>query len=292
MLARSAANIEISSNSIICCMTARHPAVAGQFYPGNEMQVRAEIEAAFLSPLGPGEVPEVVGDGRRSIVGAMVPHAGWMYSGPVAAHVYAALARDGLPETFIIIGPNHHGAGAPVATTTQDFITPLGLATIDQEIVRRLGRYVVDDPSAHLFEHSIEVQVPFLQYLDEDVSIVPISMGAQDPHTAAETAAEIRNAVADRDVVILASTDMSHYVPPEVARKKDQAVIDKVLALDATGVYDEVVSRNVTMCGYGPVMTMLMACDGTKAELLQYANSGDVMPMQEVVGYAGIVVRR
>lgn len=273
-------------------MTVRHPAVAGQFYPNSEMQVRAEVEAAFRSPLGPGEIPQVAREGERSIVGAMVPHAGWMYSGAVAAHVYAALARDGLPETFIIMGPNHHGAGAPVATTTMDFTTPLGVVAIDQEIAGRLGRIVVDDPTPHRFEHSIEVQLPFLQYLSEEVNIVPISMAAQDPQTAAEVAAEIRNAVGDKDVVILASSDMSHYVPAEVARKNDMAVIDKVLALDALGIYDEVSRLNVSMCGYGPVMTMIMACGGSSAELLKYASSGDVAPMREVVGYAGVVVRR
>jgi hypothetical protein len=273
-------------------MTVRHPVVAGQFYPNSEMQTRAEIEGAFLSPLGPGEVPEVVKKGERSIVGAVVPHAGWMYSGPVAAHVYAALARDGFPETFIIIGPNHQGAGAPVATTTQDFATPLGSATVDQDIVRRLGRLVVDDPMAHRFEHSIEVQIPFLQYLGGDIRFVPISMSAQDPQTAAETASEISDAIDGKDVVILASSDMSHYVPREVAKEKDAAVIDRVLAMDAAGVYDEVARRSVSMCGYGPVMTMMMACGGTRAELLKYASSGDVSPMREVVGYAGIVVRR
>lgn len=273
-------------------MTVRRPAVAGQFYPNSEMQVRAEVESAFRSPLGPGDVPEVARNGKRSIVGAVVPHAGWMYSGPVAAHVYAALARDGFPETFIIIGPNHHGAGAPVATTTQDFMTPLGTAAVDQDIVRKLGRLIVDDPAVHRFEHSIEVQIPFLQYLGGDIKFVPISMSAQDPQTAAEVAGEISHAIAGKDVVILASSDMSHYVPRNVAKEKDLAVIDRVLAMDAVGAYDEVVRRNVSMCGYGPVMTMMMACGGTSAELLKYASSGDVAPMEEVVGYAGIVVRR
>ena len=273
-------------------MTARHPAVAGQFYPGNEMQVRAEIEAAFLSPLGPGEVPEVVGDGRRSIVGAMVPHAGWMYSGPVAAHVYAALARDGLPETFIIIGPNHHGAGAPVATTTQDFITPLGTATIDRDIVGKLGGLIEDDPMPHRHEHSIEVQLPFLQYLAGDIKFVPIVMAAQDHETALEVAEELRKAIKGKDVVIIASSDFSHYVPAKAAYERDRLVIDQVLAMNPLGVYDTVMRKRVSMCGYGPVMTMMLASEGTNAELLKYATSGDVLPMQDVVGYAGIVMRR
>lgn len=273
-------------------MTARHPAVAGQFYPGTERQARTEIERAFRSPLGPGEVPEVATDGERSIVGAVVPHAGWVYSGPVAAHVYAALARDGLPETFVIIGPSHHGIGAPVAMTTEDFVTPLGTATVDRDIADKLGRLVVDDPAPHRHEHSIEVQVPFLQYLAGEASIVPITMAAQDHETAAEVAEELRKAIGSKDVVILASSDFSHYIPPEAARQQDHAVIEQVLAMNAPAVYDTVVRRDVSMCGYGPVMAMMLACGGERAELLKYANSGDVSPMREVVGYAGIVVRR
>ncbi|NLI74495.1 MAG: AmmeMemoRadiSam system protein B [Euryarchaeota archaeon] len=273
-------------------MNVRHPAVAGQFYPSDETKARMELEASFYSPLGPGDIPEVNKDGERTIVGAVVPHAGWMYSGPVAAHAYAAIARDGFPETFIIIGPNHQGVGAPVATTTHDFNTPFGVATIDHDIVQRLGNRVKDDPMPHRFEHSIEVQLPFLQYLTDDVKFVPISMTSQDLQTAAETAAEIRDAIADKDVVILASTDMSHYVTSEVARKKDHMVIDKILSMDAPGVYDEVSRHNISMCGYGPVMTMLMACGGSHAELLKYANSGDISPMREVVGYASILVKK
>jgi len=273
-------------------MSLRRPAVAGQFYPGNELQARAELEKAFLSPLGPGELPNVASKGERSIVGAVVPHAGWMYSGAVAAHVYSALARDGLPEAFIVLGPNHHGAGAPVAMSTQDFTTPLGTATIDEDLAAKLGKLVADDASSHRSEHSIEVQLPFLQYLGGDIKFVPISMTAQNPQAAAELARDMKGAIAGRDVVVLASTDMSHYVPPEVARKQDAEVIEQILAMNALGVYEAVVRRNVTMCGYGPVMAMMLACGGGKAELLKYATSGDVSPMNEVVGYAGIVVRK
>jgi len=273
-------------------MTARHPAVAGQFYPGSEKQARAEIENAFRSPLGPGEIPEVASDGERSIVGAVVPHAGWMFSGPVAAHVYAALARDGFPETFIIIGPSHHGIGTPVAMTTEDFDTPLGTATVDREIAGRLGWLVADDPVPHRYEHSIEVQLPFLQYLAGDVQFVPIAMAAQDYETAAEVANELRAAIGAKDVVIIASSDFSHYIPAEAARQQDRAVIDQILAMNAPAIYDTVVRRDVSMCGYGPVMAMMLACGGKRAELLKYATSGDVSPMREVVGYAGMVVRR
>lgn len=270
----------------------RSPAVAGQFYPYGPDQVREEIERLFLSGLGPGEVPELNEGGARTIAGAVVPHAGYTYSGPVAAHVYAALAKDGFPETFVVIGPNHSGFGSPVAMTTENFRTPLGTVNIDTEITERLGRLVVDDPTPHRYEHSIEVQLPFIQYFKEDVKFVPISMAAQDYETAAEVANELKNACQGRDVVILASTDFSHYVPASVAQKQDHAVIDRILSMDAPGVYDTVVRKDVSMCGYGPVMTMMLASGGSRAELLKYATSGDVVPMSDVVGYAAITVRK
>ncbi|WP_019178154.1 MEMO1 family protein [Methanomassiliicoccus luminyensis] len=269
----------------------RRPAVAGKFYAGGERAVRAEIEKAFLSPLGPGEIPELNKNGPRSIVGAVAPHAGYVYSGPVAAHTYGALARDGFPETFVIMGPNHHAMGAPVAMSTEDFSTPLGVVKIDEDIAGRMGRLVVDDPSAHRYEHSIEVQLPFIQYFSDKAKIVPISMAAQDYETAVEVAEELRRACQGKDVVFIASTDFSHYVPAQEAERQDHAVIDKILAADPEGVYDTVVRRDVSMCGYGPVMTMMLASGGKKAELLKYGSSGDVTPMDEVVGYVSMVVR-
>lgn len=271
-------------------MVTRQPAVAGKFYPRTEGQIRNEIDHLYDAYLG--KRPVLNANGPRNIVGLVVPHAGYVYSGPVAAYAYAALAEDGFPETFIVIGPNHTGMGLPVAMTTEDFDTPLGRVRIDKEIVGRMGRMVADDPMAHRFEHSIEVQLPFIQYLREDVTFVPIAMAAQDYETAVEVADEVRNACQGRDVVIIASTDFSHYVPPQVAARQDRAVIDRILALDAEGIYDTVVRKNVSMCGYGPVMAMLLASGGKQAELLKYGNSGDVSPMEDVVGYAAIKVVR
>jgi MEMO1 family protein len=230
--------------------------------------------------------------GPRKIVGAVVPHAGLVYSGPVAAHVYDALANDGFPETFVILGPNHNGIGAGVATTEEDFETPLGVVSIDHDIVSRLKGVVENDPVSHRFEHSIEVQLPFLQYIDRNIKIVPISMGFQDYETAVDTAKMLKKAISGRDVCIIASSDLSHYIPPEKARQLDAKVIEMILALDPKGMYDIVTSNDITMCGYGPVMTMLMSCGGKEAKLLKYANSGDVRPMDTVVGYAGMVVTK
>jgi MEMO1 family protein len=268
----------------------RSPAVAGKFYPRKGSQVTEEINDLYDRHLG--RRPALTKEGPRSIVGLVVPHAGYMYSGPVAIHAYDALARDGFPEAFIVIGPNHSGMGSPVAMTTEDFETPLGAVRIDEDIVSRLGRIIANDPIPHRHEHSIEVQLPFIQLIDDQVTFVPIAMAAQDPETAAEVAEEIKKACQGRDVVIIASTDFSHYVPVEVARRRDQAVIDRILDLDAPGVYETVVRKGVSMCGYGPVMAMLLASGGSGARLLKYGTSGDVAPMADVVGYAAIAVTR
>jgi MEMO1 family protein len=269
----------------------RYPAVAGQFYAGKEASLRREVEACFNSPIGPGHLPKLEA-GPRNIVGVVVPHAGLVYSGPVAAHVYAALATDGFPETFVIIGPNHNGIGAGVATTDEDFETPFGVVSIDQDIVSKLKGVVENDPVSHRFEHSIEIQLPFIQYIKRDIKIVPISMGYQDYETAVDTAKAIKKAIIGHDVCIIASSDFSHYIPPEKARQLDTMVIEKILAMDAKAMFDTVTSNDVTMCGYGPVMTMLLSCGGKHVKLLKYANSGDVHPMDTVVGYAGLIVSK
>ncbi len=199
---------------------------------------------------------------------------------------------DGFPETFVIIGPNHYGTGSPVATTTDDFRTPLGTIKTDEDIVGRLGKLIVDDPSSHRMEHSIEVQIPFIQYFSKDAKIVPIAMAAQDYETAMEVADELKHACKGKDVVFIASTDLSHYIPAEEAERKDRMVVEKILALDIPGIYDVVVRQDISMCGYGPTMAMLKASGGNKAELLKHATSGDSMPMSEVVGYAAIKVTR
>jgi MEMO1 family protein len=268
----------------------RAPAVAGKFYPRSEKQVRQEIERLFDSYAG--GAPSLNGSGPREIVGMVVPHAGYTYSGPVAAHAYAALARDGFPETFVVLGPNHSAFGSPVAMTSEDFETPLGRVEIDQDIVGRLGRLIADDPLAHRYEHSIEVQLPFIQFFNSKAKFVPVAMAAQDYETAKEVAEELVRACEGTDVVFIASTDFSHYVPAAEAKKQDHAVIEKILAMDAEGVYDTVIRKDVSMCGYGPVMTTMLACGGQHARLLNYATSGDVVPMTEVVGYAAIAITR
>jgi AmmeMemoRadiSam system protein B len=268
----------------------RRPAVAGQFYADEREALLSEVEGCYASPLGPGRLPTELGEKRR-LSGLVVPHAGYTYSGPVAAHAYLALAEDGLPETFVILGPNHTGYGEPLAVGTEDFETPLGVARVDMELAQDLiGGKLQEDMEAHQFEHSIEVQLPFLLHLRQEVKFVPICMGAQDYQVAKEVGSILAEVLRGRDVVVIASTDFSHYVPKEVASYKDGLAIDQIVQGDAQGLYDTIRKHNVSMCGYGPVMATLVALGRPKGRLLRYGTSGDVHPMRDVVGYASVAL--
>lgn len=268
----------------------RYPAASGRFYLSDKKNLKKQIEECFLHKLGPGKLP-VYKKGERKIKGAVVPHAGYIYSGPVASHVYSALANDGFPETFIIIGPNHTGYGSGVALTTESFNTPFGDVPVDKELATNLLNTIIDnDINAHRYEHSIEVQLPFLQYIKKDFSFVPLCMGMQDYKTAKEVGDIIKNAIKGRDVVVIASSDFTHYEPKASAERKDKMAIDAILELDSKKLFETVKQNHITMCGYGPVIAMLEAVNGKKAILLKYATSGEVTPMNDVVGYAGITV--
>ncbi len=270
----------------------RAPAVAGMFYEGDGARLRAQIEGCFLGALGPGKLPKVQ-KGKRSILGGMAPHAGYMYSGMVAAHLYGRIAEDGLPDAFIIIGPNHSGRGSGLAVSLQDFETPLGVAKVDKDLAKALRKDLVDlDDEAHRHEHSIEVQLPFLQYLSPEIKFVPVCMMFQDFDAAVSLGKVIASAIRGKDVVVIASTDMSHYVPKDLAKKKDSMALDAVRAMDARGLYDVVRDQDISMCGYGPVIATMTACAGGRATVLKYSSSGDVHPMREVVGYASAVIEK
>lgn len=281
-------------------MRVRSPVVAGMFYEFNPEALRRRIEWCFKHKIGPGEIPRPVVDGPRSIVGLVCPHAGYMYSGPVAAWSYYALARDGKPDCFIILGPNHTGAGAAISIMTEGkWRTPLGDVVIDSslaELILKYGEIIEEDEYAHLSEHSIEVQLPFLQYLYGDFSFVPICMMLQNYDAAVKIGRAIARAVAGRDVVVIASTDFSHYEPHEIAFKNDSAVIDEILKLDAKGMMDVVFRRRVSMCGPGPTAVALIACKllgAKRVEKLKYSTSGDVSGnYHAVVGYASIAIYR
>ncbi len=264
----------------------RTPAVAGMFYPGDGEELRRLIRQ--LTP----ELPA----SKLDAMGIVVPHAGYVYSGGVAAKVYASV--EGAP-TFVVLGPRHGWEGSAVAVSTQPWKTPLGVVDIDHELIDMLPPGIIDkDEVAHRREHSIEVQLPFLQYFFDDFRIVPIAIGLQDYETVREVADELTAAIEKypRKVVIVASSDFTHYEPAEVAQRKDHALVGKIEKLDVPGFYDELANLGSTCCGYGPIAAMLLSCKrrgATKAGLLAYATSGDVTGDRgEVVGYAGLAVAK
>jgi hypothetical protein len=273
----------------------RQPAVAGQFYAGTAPELRAQIDAAFEHPVGPGELP-AVDSGRTAIRGLVSPHAGYPYSGPVAAHGFARLAAAGRPEAVVLIGPNHSGYGSPIAISGADrWETPLGTVPVATELRSRLGSAsgLAVDESTHAGEHSLEVQVPFLQYLyEEPVPILPIVLSRQ----SAETVDQLQSALVEGlsgDVVVLASTDLTHYEPAAVAESLDRPILDAIEALDAEAVVESARDGH-TMCGWGPTAATLavsQARGAASGEILSYATSGDTAgSVDSVVGYVSAVL--
>lgn len=277
-------------------MKTRKPAVAGMFYAGTARELKEQIERCYKHGLGPGVIAKVNNKGPRDIVAMVVPHAGYSYSGPVAAHAYKELADDGMPDTAVIIGPNHTGYGCPVSVWTGgNWSTPFGEVEINRGLAHGLLREGIEaDETAHIHEHSIEVQLPWLQHLYGKVKILPITMMSQDIETARMLSKAISEA--GGDLVIIASSDLTHYEPHSVAREKDTSVIEAVLSLDEEKLYERCHSLDCTMCGYGPVAVAIItakAMNGQKARLLGYATSGDTSgDFSRVVGYSSIVMGR
>lgn len=270
----------------------RAAAVAGRFYPEDPDELRATIDWCFSHPLGPGK-PTRTGD-TRSIRAVMAPHAGYVCSGMTAAHAYRSIQEDGLPELYVVIGPDHYGtAMGRNVLCSDDFSTPLGVCRTDREVCSRLARYYVDDPGAHRFEHAVEVQIPFIQTIDPDPTIVAITMGDQSPASAARLASTIVEACSGRDTLVVASTDMSHYVPKDTAARLDGMVLDAVSRMDVEGMYRAVYENRISMCGYGPTAVAMHFSAGCGATGVRHTDSYDSLGMDagSVVGYGTAVFR-
>jgi hypothetical protein len=273
----------------------RAPAVAGQFYPRQPEELKHQLDR-MLAGVKEGAGVGVEAEAKAmelAVYGAVVPHAGYVYSGAVAAEVYARLQPK---ETFVILGPNHHGVGAPVAISRDAWKTPLGTVPPDLELAEALAGTIIDcDELAHRHEHSIEVQLPFLQSRFSNFKVLPIAMGLQDEETAVEVGEALSKAVRDlkRDVTVIASSDFTHYEPQEVARKVDANLIEATLNMDVPELYSRVYRYNATACGYGPIavaITASRAMGATTGKLLRYATSGDVIgDFSQVVGYGAII---
>ena len=259
----------------------RRAIVAGQFYPSNAESLKAMIET-YVNPIK-----------DDSVIACISPHAGYVYSGKTAGKVHSLLPDI---ETYVVVGPNHTGYGSPVAVSTDSWQTPLGVVEIDMDFVKALPKRIIDmDEIAHRYEHSLEVQIPFLQFLHNNFKIVPICLGMQDEETAMEVAEEIIEAEerTGKRVAIVASSDMHHYLPDEECRKLDAEVIDTILSMDVSRFYKKIYEMQASVCGYGAIAVAMSYANrhNARAELIDYSTSGDVADKSMVVGYAGIAFR-
>lgn len=264
----------------------RQPAVAGYFYPGKRPDLIRELTQL---------VPERE---KKNATAILVPHAGYMYSGHVAGEVYASVE---LPERFVILCPNHTGAGSDFDVHPEgQWLTPLGSAEVDEELCEALLRsfpLARRDGSAHRKEHSLEVQIPFLQFLKGEIRFLPLCIRqyhyehlVQLAHALAQV---IRNS--REKVLIIASSDMTHYESQESARRKDRLAIEQMEKLDAQALYDTVNEYDISMCGYLPATVAMLAAremGASEGNLIKYATSGDIThDYSSVVGYAGVAFR-
>ena len=264
----------------------RKPAVAGQFYTADPRILKQEI-----SRLIQDREPKI----RAKAV--VSPHAGYMYSGGVAGAVYGGIVP---PEVSVIIGPNHTGLGQRAAILSSGvFETPLGEIPVEADLAEDLLQrvpFLKEDALAHIYEHSLEVQLPFLQYLNPKLSLVPLclsSLSLEEIQALGRALAETVS-LSPKRVTIVASTDFSHYVPDEVARKKDRLAIERILELDAEGLVEVVSREDISMCGVIPTAVAITAArslGAVQTELVKYATSGEVSgDYHQVVGYAGILI--
>jgi AmmeMemoRadiSam system protein B len=288
----------------------RKSSVAGQFYDANKDNLIQTIEECFLDNRGPKSLPKIT-KGDKKIKGLVVPHAGYIYSGAISAYSYHILSKNNFADTFIILGPNHTGVGSGVSVMTEgSWLTPLGKVPINESLSKHLWKGIIDkDENAHMYEHSIEVQLPFLQYIagDKKFDFVPICIAMQDFETSNEIGKITADAITKNksDIVIIASTDFSHAgfnymsMPPEGIRvdeyteKQDKLAIDQILKMNPEGLIDTVQKNSISMCGYGPVASMLTAAKilgANKVELLKYGTSYEVHPSSSCVGYGALAI--
>jgi AmmeMemoRadiSam system protein B len=266
----------------------RQPFAAGRFYPGSAAEIR-EMMAVLVDKKAR----------KEAAIGLLMPHAGYPYSGPVAG---AAISRVRLGDTTIIIGPSHTGLGQPFSIMTEgSWQTPLGEVEIDSVLGKKLlassSGYLREDATAHLYEHAVEVQVPFLQYLKPDIRIVPIILAYASAEVYKAIGRDIARAIKESDskTVIIASGDMTHYEPQQVAEEKDKQAIEAMLKLDEDELTRRYEELEISMCAYGPAVCLITAAKelgATGAEMVRYQTSGDATgDYSSVVGYAGLIIR-
>ncbi len=270
----------------------RNPAVAGTFYPADPQELEKMIHLILKEESGSIDLSYA----NKNLIGGIVPHAGYSYSGYEAIHFFEILRHSGLQyDTIIIMNPNHQGFGPAVAADASEYWeTSLGRVPLDREMIEVLP--FSQSSEVHCDEHAAEVMLPFLQmFLPYDFRIVPISFLNQDPETAARVAGSLKNAgeTLHRKMLLIASSDFSHYVHPITGEKNDRKIIEKILTLDPPAVYQSVKDLNASVCGYGPIMVLMdyaeMTAQKPGASLLKFGNSAKNAPSDSVVDYASIL---
>ena len=284
----------------------RKPVVSGLFYSDNPLSLIKEIEWSFSHHVGPGALPSSSEGQERLSIGYVSPHAGYVYSGPVAAHVYYHLSLEKTPDTIVIIGTNHSGLGENVSLAPwKEWETPLGKVMVDVEARDYLiknASIIKPDYLAHIEEHSVEVQLPFIQYIymkrSKKPKILPLVVMDHRPKTMRGMAREIIEAMKElgRDFVIIASTDLNHYDSHDVTIRKDEKVINAIVNLDEERLYDVVFKEGVSMCGPGGVMALIVITKDLNAKkpiVLKHATSGDTSgDKSHTVGYLAAMFPR
>lgn len=277
-------------------LARRPPVVAGSFYPGGRENLLKEIERCFKHPLGPGSLPSEEKKTESRVVALISPHAGYVYSGPVASHGYLLLSRAPKPSTVVVVGPNHQGIGTEVSIYPEGtWVTPLGGVEVDRDASYSLAQtsdvFSLDEAS-HRHEHSIEVQLPFLQYVLGSFRLVAVSMLDQSKNTSMKVGKALAGLARRSSVTVVASSDLTHYEPASTASEKDQELLSRITSLDVDELYTVLSGRRITACGFGPMAcSMVVAKEMGAAEgrLLKYASSGDVTGDRgAVVGYASV----
>ena len=276
-------------------MQIRTPAVAGMFYPGESNELKKEIQQCFLHDFGPGGEPPT--ESKEKIFGAICPHAGYMYSGPIACHSFFAISSNPV-ELVILIGPNHWGLGCNIASMKEGiWETPLGQVEVDDKAATELvnlSKKVELDFFSHTKEHSLEVQIPLLQKTFQNkFKILPIILINQGIEVAKEIGIATSKIAKKTNTMIVGSSDLTHYEQNDFAHEQDTALIEPILNLDLEQFYKVLEERKVSACGYGAIASTMVACKelgSTKGKLLKYATSGDITgDKNSVVGYSSII---
>jgi hypothetical protein len=274
---------------------SRLPVVADRFYPGKKSLLKQTV-TELLQKYSPPEREHGSEPGRVHAFGVISPHAGYIYSGGVCAETLKSVT---IPETVVILGPNHHGRGPAISLSRQDWETPLGTVPVNSDFSERLLEFnteILTDEVAHQYEHSLEVQLPFLQVLQERLSIVPLTLSRLSYSTCEKLADSLARTISHygNPVLMLASSDMTHYESRKSAKKKDALVLDQLTALNPRGLYQTVEDSRISMCGVIPVTVVLLASlqlGANRAEIVRYTDSGEVSKdLDQVVGYAGAVI--